>query len=262
VNGSPVRQGFLIPVYNHGKAAVSVVQKLTCYGLPIVLVDDGSDAETKGYLAKILADTPSAVLVTLEKNSGKGAAVMAGIDRARAEGLTHVLQIDADGQHDTERAGFFLEESAAHPEAIICGRPEYDDSVPLIRKNGRKVANTWAKIVTLSRDLPDVLCGFRVYPVEPAWHICHHAIIDKRMGFDTEILVRLYWKHIPVRFYPVRVSYPQDGISHFRPVRDNIRISIVFTRLCIGMIIRLPLLLASRLREKRGRGKRGGETAK
>lgn len=234
-----------------------MVQKLAGYGLPAILVDDGSDAETKGYLAKILADTPSAILVTLEKNGGKGAAVMAGIDRARAEGLTHVLQIDADGQHDTERAGFFLEESAAHPEAIICGRPEYDNSVPLIRKNGRKVANTWAKIVTLSRDLPDVLCGFRVYPVERSRHICRYAFIDKRMGFDTEILVRLYWKHVPVRFYPVRVSYPQDGVSHFRPVRDNIGISLVFTRLCIGMIIRLPFLLASRLR-----GRRGGETAK
>jgi glycosyltransferase involved in cell wall biosynthesis len=257
VNGSPVRQGFLIPVYNHGKAAVSVVQRLAGYGLPVILVDDGSGAETKDYLAKILADTPSAILVTLEKNSGKGAAVMAGIGRARAEGLTHVLQIDADGQHDTERAGFFLAESAARPEALVCGRPEYDSSVPLIRKNGRKVANTWAKIVTLSRDLPDVLCGFRVYPVEPSWHICRHAFIDKRMGFDTEILVRLYWKHIPVRFYPVRVSYPRDGISHFRPVRDNVRISLVFTRLCIGMIIRLPFLLASKLR-----GKHGGETAK
>jgi glycosyltransferase involved in cell wall biosynthesis len=258
VNDGPVRQGFLIPVYNHGKAAVSVVQKLARYGLPIILVDDGSGAETKDYLAKILADTPSAILVTLEKNGGKGAALIAGIDRARAEGLTHVLQIDADGQHDTERAGFFLEESAAHPEVLICGRPEYDSSVPLIRKNGRKVANTWAKIVTLSRDLPDVLCGFRVYPVEPSWCICHHAFIDKRMGFDVEILVRLYWKRIPVRFYPVRVSYPRDGVSHFQPVRDNIRISLVFTRLCAGMIIRLPFLLAFGIRESFG-GKRGGE---
>jgi glycosyltransferase involved in cell wall biosynthesis len=256
MSGNPVRQGFLIPVYNHGKAAVSVVQKLACYGLPVILVDDGSDAETKGYLAKIVADTPGAVLAARKKNGGKGAAVIAGIGRARAEGLTHVLQIDADGQHDAGRAGFFLEESAAHPEALICGRPEYDSSVPLIRKNGRKTANTWAKIVTLSSEIQDVLCGFRVYPVEPVWRICRHAFIDKRMGFDPEILVRLCWKHIPLIFYPVRVSYPPDGVSHFRLVRDNIGISLVFTRLCTGMIFRLPVLLAFKFC-----GRRGGKTA-
>jgi glycosyltransferase involved in cell wall biosynthesis len=234
-----------------------VVQALAGRGLPIILVDDGSDGETKACLAKIAADTPAAILVTLEKNGGKGAAVMAGIDKAREEGLTHVLQIDADGQHDAGRAGFFLEESAARPEALICGLPEYDSSVPLIRKNGRKVANTWAKIVTLSADLQDVLCGFRVYPVEPVRRICRGACVDKRMGFDVEILVRLHWKGVPIRFYPVRVSYPRDGVSHFQPVRDNIRISLVFTRLCAGMLIRLPVLLGSRLL----RGGRGGESA-
>jgi glycosyltransferase involved in cell wall biosynthesis len=257
VNGNSVRQGFLIPVYNHGKTAVSVVQKLARYGLPVILVDDGSDAETKNRLAKIAADTPGAILVSRGKNGGKGAAVIAGIDKAREEGLTHVLQIDADSQHDAERAGFFLEESAAHPEALICGLPEFDSSAPLSRKNGRKIANTWAKIVTLSSEIQDILCGFRVYPVEPAWRVCHHAFIDKRMGFDPEILVRLCWKHVPLLFYPVRVSYPQDGVSHFRPVRDNIRISLVFTRLCAGMLVRLPVLLAAKLRIRRGRAAAG-----
>ncbi|MDR0452281.1 MAG: AMP-binding protein [Treponema sp.] len=254
MSGSPVRQGFLIPVYNHGKTAVSVVQGLAHYGLPIILVDDGSDAETKGCLAKIAADTPGAILVTREKNGGKGAAVIAGMDRARSEGLTHVMQIDADGQHDAGRAGFFLEQSAAHPEALICGWPEFDGSVPPSRKNGRKIANAWAKIVTLSSDIRDILCGFRVYPVEPAWQVCRHPFIDKRMGFDTEIIVRLHWKHVPLLFYPVRVSYPPDGVSHFRPVRDNIRISLGFTRLCAGMLVRLPLLLAAKFRAAGGEG--------
>jgi hypothetical protein len=71
------------------------------------------------------------------------------------------------------------------------------------------------------------------------------------MGFDVEILVRLYWKRIPVRFYPVQVTYPEDGVSHFQPVRDNIRISLVFTRLCLGMLIRLPVLLVFVFRDKR-----------
>jgi glycosyltransferase involved in cell wall biosynthesis len=241
-----MKQGVIIPVYNHGRAVGAVVEKLNSLGLPIIMVDDGSDEETKSCLEKIYGEFPLTVPARLEKNSGKGRAFFAGIEKAREMGLTHVLQIDADGQHDPGRAGFFLAESAAHPEALICAYPEYDDSVPSSRKRGRKVANTWAKIVTLSPDIVEAMLGFRVYPVEPVCHLYHHSHIDSRMGFDIDILVRLYWKKIPLIFHPVKVTYPAGGISHFRILRDNIRISWVYTRLCCGMLLRLPLLLGRR----------------
>jgi glycosyltransferase involved in cell wall biosynthesis len=248
-----MRQGFVIPVYNHGKTAGPLAEKLARYGLPVIMVDDGSDGETKSCLARSAAACPLVSIVSLEKNSGKGAAVIRGMERARELGLTHILQIDADGQHDADRSGFFLEESAAHPEAVICSRPEYDDSVPASRKNGRKIANTWAKIVTLSSAITDAMLGFRVYPVEPFLRLCRTQCLDLRMGFDIEILVRLYWMGLPLIFHPVRVVYPKDGISHFRMVRDNIRISWVFTRLFFGMLIRLPLLVRCRTREEPSR---------
>jgi glycosyltransferase involved in cell wall biosynthesis len=243
-----MKQGFIIPVYNHGKTAVPIVEQLSPLGLPILLIDDGSDMETKAYLTRAAESCPRAVLVTLEKNRGKGAAVRAGIAKAHEMNLTHVLQIDADGQHDINRAAFFLEQSAAHPDAAICSRPEYDESAPANRRNGRVVANTWAKIVTLSPDIIDALLGFRVYPVEPVWRILRRHYTDLRMGFDPEILVRMHWKNIPLLFFPIRVIYPRDGISHFNLIWDNVRISIVFTRLCIGMLLRLPLLVGRRIR--------------
>jgi predicted LPLAT superfamily acyltransferase len=244
-----IKQGFLIPVYNHGAAVGKVVTDLSKYALPIIMVDDGSDEDTKRRLAEIVSACPLTVLITKEKNFGKGGAVYSGLEKAWELGLTHVLQIDADGQHDTERAGFFLAESAARPDALICGLPEYDDSVPLSRKNGRKVANIWANIVTLSGGIKDALCGFRVYPVEKTRRLYRRVLIDRRMGFDAEILVRLQWQGVPLVFYPVRVTYPKDGISYFHMVRDNIRISWVFTRLCCGLLVRLPLLLYRRLRK-------------
>jgi glycosyltransferase involved in cell wall biosynthesis len=214
------------------------------------MVDDGSDGETKAHLAQIVETYPLTMLITLPENRGKGGAVLAGIEKAHELGLSHVLQIDADGQHDVERVAFFLEESAACPEAVICGCPEYDDSVPPSRKNGRKIANTWAKIVTLSNVITDVLCGFRVYPVEPVWRISRRGYIDPRMGFDVEILIRLYWKGLPMIFHPVRVIYPEGGISHFHLVRDNIRITWVFIRLFFGMLLRLPLLISRKFRSR------------
>jgi hypothetical protein len=165
-------------------------------------------------------------------------------------GLTHILQVDADGQHDIEQAGFFFEQSVANPDAAICSYPEYDESAPTSRRKGRVVANTWAKIVTLSPNIPDSLCGFRVYPVEKVRYIMHHQHVDKRMSFDIEILVRMYWQKIPLIFYPVRVIYPKDGVSNFRLFYDNARISLMFTRLFFGMLIRLPLLIGMRMRTR------------
>ena len=246
-----MKQGFLVPVYKHGATAGPLAEKLSVLGLPVILVDDGNDPETGALLAEWAGRIPGAVLVVLEKNSGKGGAVTKGLEKAAELGLSHVFQIDADGQHDTARVGFFLDEAAKHPGKVICGVPEYDDTAPRSRVIGRKVSNFWAAIVTLSNELTDVLCGFRVYPVEAALRITRNPFLNRRMGFDAEILVRLYWnKTFPV-YYPVKIRYPDDGISNFRAVRDNLHISGMFARLCIGMFLRFPYLLM--IKFKRGK---------
>jgi len=246
-----MKQGFLVPIYKHGKTACSLAERLTASGLPVIMVDDGNDAETKTLLAKCAAKTPGVVLVSLKKNSGKGEAVAAGFRKAAELGLTHVLQIDADGQHDEGKIAFFLEESAKHPDILICGYPEFDETAPKGRVKGRKISTFWASVCTLSTGLKDALCGFRVYPVDVSLRITRSLFFDKRMGFDPEILVRLYWNKVYPVFHPIKVIYPQGGVSNFRMVRDNIRISLMFSRLCVGMILRSPLLIARKI--KRGK---------
>ena len=250
-----MKNGIVIPVYRHGKACAAVVEKLSPMQLPIILVDDGNDEETKRYLRQIADVHGCVVPVALEKNSGKGGAFAAGVEKAHELGLTHVLQVDADGQHDLARAAFFFERAAAVPDALILGCPEYDDSVPAHRKNGRKFANNWTKVVTWEGGIVDAMCGFRIYPVEPTWSFLHRARYDRRMGFDVEVLVRLLWRGLPFEFHGVRVTYPSDGISNFHVVRDNVRISFVFARLCCGMMLRSPLLLARKLRRRRAQNR-------
>lgn len=242
--------GFLIPVYNHGKSAYAITQTLLTYALPIILVDDASDKETGAYLAKASALSPLVTLVTKERNSGKGGAVMTGFCTAKALKLTHVLQLDADGQHDITAVPAFLEASKNAPDEAICGYPVFDESAPGSRAKGRGVANFFAHLVTLSDTIRDSMCGFRVYPVAPAYALTHKGIWDKRMGFDIEILVRLYWKRVKLEFLPVHVFYPEGGTSHFHMVRDNARISLVFTRLCIAAPFHLPSILAMQKRNK------------
>jgi len=238
-----VKQGYVIPIYRHGDTAGPLAAKLAASGLPVIMVDDGNDAETRTCLEEWSAKTQGIVLVRLEKNLGKGGAVTKGIEKAAELGLTHVLQIDADGQHDTGQAAFFLNESAKYPDRVICGFPEYDASVPAGRLKGRKISNFWAAVVTLSGEMRDVLCGFRVYPVGKVLRITRRSFMDNRMGFDPEILVRLYWNKVFPAFYPIKVIYPDGGISNFHVLRDNVRISGMFTRLFFGMLIRLPLLI-------------------
>ncbi len=241
----------IIPVYNHGKACVEVVNRLVQYNSPVIVVDDGNQQETKDYLAQIAATHPQLVeLVTLEKNQGKGGAFKAGLNVALERGYTHALQIDADGQHDTTAVPAFFEYSRKNPQAMICGYPEYDETAPGKRKNGRKFANTWCSIVTWQGGIKDSMCGFRLYPVEFTARFMNTHSLDMRMGIDIEILCKLLWAGLPFEFYPVKVTYPSDGISNFHMVRDNIRISWVFTKLCTGMIFRIPLLLWRKIRGK------------
>lgn len=243
--------GFVVPVYNHGSTLEFVVKQLSEYGFPIIVVDDGNDEINKKFISDVAEKYSQVVVVTRKKNGGKGKAMNDGVRKAYEMGLSHILQIDSDGQHDAGRIGHFLEVSMSNPEAVICGYPEYDENAPAKRVNGRKVANAWIHLVTLSNEIKDSMIGFRVYPVEPYYKlISGFAFIDGRMGYDIDILVRFSWKGIKIISESVKISYPIDGVSNFRMVRDNIRISLTYAKLVIGMIVRLPILIFRKIGKK------------
>ncbi|MDR0440648.1 MAG: glycosyltransferase family 2 protein [Candidatus Accumulibacter sp.] len=232
----------VVPVFNHAVAVEKVLHALRENDLPIILVDDGSDADE----ARRLDDyaKPPVVLARHEKNRGKGAAVMTGLALADELRATHVLQVDADGQHDARAIPRFLAAAAGSPGALIAGFPRYDASVPRGRLLARYLTHVWVWINTLSLGIRDSMCGFRVYPLAatlPLLPALRHAT---RMDFDTEVIVRLAWAGVPILNLPVAVSYPSDGISHFRLLRDNLRLSAMHARLFFGMLARSPLLVA------------------
>ncbi|MEM5435183.1 glycosyltransferase family 2 protein [Paraburkholderia diazotrophica] len=235
----------VIPIYNHKDAIVGTVERLIVHGLPIFVVDDGSDEATQAVLAKLACQyRHHMTLLRLPVNRGKGAAVMAGLRAAKRAGYTHALQIDADGQHDANDVPLFIAAARAEPGAVILGRPVYDESVPKARLYGRYLTHVWVWIETLSFTIRDSMCGFRLYPLDAACALVDSVDLPTRMDFDIEILVRLYWRRLAFRAIPTRVTYATDGVSHFDVVWDNVRISASHTRLVCGMLLRLPLLLA------------------
>lgn len=237
----------LIPFYNHAGAIAQVVDSLRPFGLPIRIVDDGSDEPSQQVLAAIAVRDSSVSIQRLATNQGKGGAVMAGCDAALAEGFTHALQIDADGQHQPADVPRLIEAARRQPAAMISGQAIYDESVPRSRLYGRYITHFWVWVNTLSFEIRDSMCGLRVYPLASTCQVWRRHRLGRRMDFDTEIMVRLSWAGVAMVSLPARVTYPVDGVSHFRMLRDNLCISAMHTRLFFGMLLRLPMLVGRRV---------------
>lgn len=235
----------LVPVYNHEHAIAATCNGLACLNLPIVLVDDGSHAACVEALDR-LAQSPDVHLLRLERNQGKGNAVRCGLQHAQSLGFTHALQVDADGQHDPQSLPPFIEAAGRAPGRLVIGYPRFDHSVPLHRFISRYITHVWVWFNTLSTALRDTMCGVRLYPLAPLNAMLARHGCGDRMEFDTEVLVRWFWAGHPVGNLPVRVTYPTDGVSHFRLFRDNVLMARMHLRLTLGMLIRLPWLLRRR----------------
>jgi glycosyltransferase involved in cell wall biosynthesis len=221
------------------------VDAITAMGLPCILVDDGSEPGCAATLARLAAANPGRVsLVRHARNRGKGAAVMSGLARAHELGHTHAVQIDADDQHTLSDIPAFVALAREHPAAIIAGQPVFDASVPAVRLYFRYLTHILVWVDTMSLEIRDSMCGFRVYPVAPTLDLSRRAYIGRRMDFDSEVLVRSWWEGTEVISRRTAVHYPRNGVSHFRMFRDNVHMTRMHIRLLFGMLVRSPRLVA------------------
>ena len=237
-----------IPYYNHPDAISVVVEQLLAHNLDCIIVDDGSDEESKRSLIPLLG-IKNVVLISHDVNSGKGAAVITGLREALKMGYTHVLQVDADGQHDLSKLPQLLQLSTNHPEEIISGMPVYDETVPTNRKMWRYATHILVWIHTLSFEIRDSMCGFRVYPIQATLDVIDSINqFGQRMDFDIEVLVRANWAGLHTIQLPVGVRYPLDGVSHFKLFNDNYLITKMHIKLFYGMLLNCPKLLLRKVR--------------
>ncbi len=240
----------LIPSYNPGPAVLDTVRAARAQWTPVWVVVDGSTDGTAAQLQAMAVSDPGLTVIVLPENRGKGAAVLEGIERAAAAGFTHALTMDSDGQHPAGLIPDFMAASQADPDAMVLGKPVFGPEAPALRVNGRKVSNGWANLETLWMGIGDSLYGFRVYPVAPLARIMRGNRFMRRFDFDPEAVVRLCWAGVrplnldaPVRY----LSADEGGVSHFKYLRDNALLTWMHTRLFLGFVLRLPLLILRRL---------------
>ncbi|HZY19972.1 MAG TPA: glycosyltransferase family 2 protein [Ramlibacter sp.] len=243
----------VIPTYNAGAKVYETVREARAHWAPVWVVVDGSTDGTAQGLREMAAHDPQLQVLVLERNQGKGSAVLVALEAARQAGFTHVLTMDSDGQHPADLIPAFMRASLAHADAMVLGRPVFDASAPLIRVRGRRIANFFTHVETLRAGIGDSLFGFRVYPIAPLVEVMRRGRWMRRFDFDPEVAVRLAWRGIaPINLdAPVRyLRADEGGVSHFNYLRDNILLTWMHTRLVLQALVRLPLLFWCRVRRR------------
>lgn len=230
----PIKPGIVIPVYNHAATLKQVVLGALDTGVAVMVVDDGSTDETpvprKGLPVRVIHH---------DRNQGKGAAILTALQACREKGVTHMVTLDADGQHDPRDIPRFLAAIKTDPHAILVGNRNFNPvTTPWISRFGRRFSNFWFRLQT-GRSLQDTQCGFRVYPVMALDRL---RLREHRFSFEIEVLVKAAWAGVPLQDVEISVYYPKksERISHFRPFTDNLRLTILNTRLTLRAMVPWP----------------------
>ncbi|WP_426396891.1 glycosyltransferase family 2 protein [Ralstonia sp. R-29] len=241
----------LIPSYNPGIKVDDTVRSARAQWNPVWVVVDGSTDGSTERLQAMAAQDPGLRVIVLPRNRGKGVAVLAGLDAATAAGFTHVLTMDSDGQHPAHLIPAFMAASQAAPGAMVLGQPMFDASAPWARVQGRRLSNACAEVETLWAGIGDTLFGFRVYPIAPLAALMRRHAWMRGFDFDPEAAVRLCWAGVrPIRLdAPVRYfRRDEGGVSHFQYLRDNVLLVSMHLRLLAAGLLRLPGMIARRVR--------------
>lgn len=228
MNGPCSDTCILIPTYNNAGTVGDVISRCRASGLPIYVVDDGSDDATAG----VLAAAGDIQVIRHPKNKGKGVALKTGFIAARKAGYSYVITIDADGQHFPEDIPALMQRRARRT-IVVGSRNIQADGMPSGSTFANKFSNFWFTVQT-ARRLPDTQTGYRLYPLNDLPCL---GLLTARYEAELTLLVFSAWKGLKLVHVPVKVDYPEDRVSHFRPFRDFFRISLLNTVLCVLAVV-------------------------
>ena len=215
----------LVPTYNNEKALEGVLQELLLYTTNIVVVNDGSTDRTR----EILSNFSHLNIFHFDNNSGKGAALNHGFQKAEDLGYEYAITIDSDGQHYPDDLQVFLEELEAKgpkdPELLLVGdRNMGRDGIPGKSTTGNKFSNFWYLVVT-GINLGDTQSGYRLYPLKVVNPI---TLYTNKFEYEIEIIVKAAWRGVEVKNIPIKVFYEDNRVTHFRPFWDITRIVMLY----------------------------------
>ena len=222
----------IIPTYNNAGTILQVVQSVMAYCNQLIVVDDGCTDGTSDILNTL---PQSVTVVSYHPNKGKGHALVAGFKKAMDMGFSHAITIDADGQHFADDIPLLIIETEKSPSSIIVGcRNLTEENMPRQNTFANRFSNFWFRLQT-GVNLSDTQSGYRLYPLASLRGL---SLITSRYEAELELLVFASWAGVQIKSVPVKVYYPpaEERVSHFRPIYDFVRISILNTILCVAAL--------------------------
>lgn len=222
----------IIPTYNNAGTIAQVIADVKQFAEDIVVVNDGSTDNT----AQILSATDGIKVIDYQKNMGKGYALKLGLGRAYEWGYRYAITIDSDAQHYADDIPVFIDRIEQVPDSLLIGaRNLTADNMPSKNTFANKFSNFWYKVET-GKELSDTQSGYRLYPLTKLQNI---HFITRRYEFEVEIIVRAAWRGVNVENVPIKVYYApaEERVSHFRPLQDFTRISILNTFLVLCALL-------------------------
>lgn len=225
----------VVPVYNHTATIYDVVSRSLKYFPEVLVIDDGSQEDVATALAGL-----DVKIIRHESNRGKGQAILTAARYAKENNKTHILTIDADGQHYPGQIPDFIESVNNNPDAIIIGVRKFSSEIPFSSRFGRSFGNFWVRIQTGFK-INDIQSGYRVYPVFVLEKI---KFMFRTFAFENEVIVKALWAGVPIKEIDINVFYPDNEkrITHFCKIRDNVKLTVLNTYLTIRSVIPWPHL--------------------
>ena len=219
MNAAPPRWCVLIPCLNEEAAIGQVVQSALALGVPVIVVDDGSDDRT----AEIVAEMPVTLLRHATRR-GKGEALRRGFREALWMGFDAVVTMDGDGQHLASDVPRMVAAAQRYPNHIVIGARLLDrEQQPKGRQRANAVAD-WGISWACATPIADTQSGQRWYPREAL------TLVDvpaEHFVFEAAVLIAACRERgMGVVSVPIASRYHGSfRLSHFSPVRDVVRIT-------------------------------------
>lgn len=214
----------IIPTYNNASTLLQVINQVKGYSSHIIVVNDGSTDDTPAILAKV----EDIQIYTFTTNQGKGSALKKGLLLAKQQKFNYAITLDSDGQHYPSDIPMFVDEIENTPHTILVGQRNLNaENMPSKNTFANRFSNFWFKLET-GISLEDTQSGYRLYPLQSLTDMKYYTT---KYEFELELLVFSAWRGIKIRNVLINIYYPPEGerVSHFRPLRDFTRISILNT---------------------------------
>jgi dolichyl-phosphate beta-glucosyltransferase len=214
----------IIPAFNERERIPATLERVREYldgsaeEYEVIVADDGSSDGTVDFVEAAAGGWPQLSLVALGRNEGKGAAVRAGMLRARGE---HRLFTDADLSTPIEELPRLRERLGGACQVAIASRAVPGATIGVHQPGRREMMgrnyNRLVQLIVLP-GLHDTQCGFKVFTAAAAV-VCFEPLRTKRFGFDAEALLRARRHGWEIAEVPVRWSHRED--SRVSALRDS-----------------------------------------